>query len=295
MRGGLTTNSFNEVEEGLADVIVWLGSLDVRISSTRIHRYQSAIRTVREIQESRDESAAEKYLPKALNTLHEIHDLLEVRRGFANVDSDEFLAPKITEVISGPDAYADENSSSSNRARNTAFELIIASRLASSGLPIFRRGTHDVATKLDNRIILIECKRPFAATQVNRRIREGFSQLERGYKGVDSIRTRGIVAVDVTRAHNPLFQPLIYENPSEIGRVAEGYLTNISKNYDDVMYKRRSKKTIGVIFRVSAIALPTGIADRVCYCQQLEIRSYERSSKSDQQTMRQIYEMLTAQ
>lgn len=294
MTGQLITNSFVEIQESFEKVIAWLESFGVRISSTRVDRYKDAIQKVQEIHASGDESAAENYLPKAINTLHEIHDLIEVRRGFANANYSEFLSPIIEKLASGPDAYADENSSASNRARNTAFELIVASRLASSGLPIFRRGAHDLATEIKSKIVLIECKRPFAAKQIERRIKEGFSQLEKGYKGTDLIRLRGIVAVDVTRAHNPSFRPFTFEDPKDLGRVAESYLTSITKKFDDVMSKRGSKKTIGLIFRVSMMALPVGIADRVSYCQQLEIYSYKQSSTPDREIMWQIYEKLTA-
>jgi hypothetical protein len=292
MKGQLTKSSYAEIQSDLNGVVDWIESFGVNVAPTRIRRYETAMQTVRKIQEARDEARANKILPDAINTLHEIHDLIEIGKGFSGGNYRDFVEPKIKEIVAGPDAYADENLSSSNRARNVAFELIVASRIAQSGLPLFRRGTSDIATRLHGRIVLIECKRPFAEAKVARRIQEGFSQLKRAYHGCDSIRTRGIVAIDVTRAHNPDFLPMAYDQPYKIGRIVAARLDAISGRYSETIEGCRQKKTIGVVFRMSAMALPTGEAERLTYCQQYEVHSYSSSASQDQSVMVELFDRL---
>lgn len=104
---------------------------------------------------------------------------------------------KIEDVLSGPRLMADE-SSASNLARNTLFELNVAARLWRAGLePELGVGT-DVRVEVEQNVLLIEGKRPLGPGGVAKCIKEARRQILSGAKK-EPAGSRGIVARSFTR------------------------------------------------------------------------------------------------
>jgi hypothetical protein len=70
---------------------------------------------------------------------------------------DAYLRPGLKEMVSGTHSFVDENALSSNKARNTGFELAVIARLATAGLVIQQDdGLADVVGRLGNITVIVE-------------------------------------------------------------------------------------------------------------------------------------------
>jgi hypothetical protein len=108
---------------------------------------------------------------------------------------------KIVTVLGGPVLPNDEDENS-NEARNTLFELNLASKLRRAGLNASPGMDADIECRIGGEHLLIECKRPFWEQNVGRQIKKAARQLKKRLKTVSS-ESRGIVAVSLSKAMNP--------------------------------------------------------------------------------------------
>ena len=184
----------------------------------------------------------------------------------------EALRRKLEIVLSGPPLLADENASSTNAARNTLFELYLASRIAAGGLPV-ELGEHpDLTCRLGVAEILIECKRPFAATGVDRAIKQAHAQLKR------QIPSRppgafGLIAVSVARVLNPGDSFLGYYDEHRASEGLSRMLLAISEQETTkaaLLDVAKDGLIVGALFHVNTIALDR-TADRFTLAVQVNV------------------------
>lgn len=288
--GLLQTESFEALQEKLHGAISWLGEFGVVIPSTRIHAYQRTFEELMNVYRSKDVSRANSEFAKYVSTLYEIHEIIEIYNGFLESGSGSYLQSRILKVAHGPENLLDEDSSSGNLARNTAFELIIASRLAAAGYLPIHYGSADIAIRVANRTVLFECKRPQSEKAIGKRLRDGHSQLRRRYAGQPCLR--GIVAIDVSKAANPDFGALHYEGPKRIGRLMERLIDEYSSKYSLAIQKLARRKTIGVLFRISIMALPKLGGDSIAYCQEFGLNTLASLRETDKRLVKEIGEAI---
>ncbi len=277
MVGRLTSGSYNELDRRLDDAIQWLETLGVRIKSTRIEAYRNSYNSLLEIYRSKDEEVARRKLPELVNMLLEIHDLIEIYKGLSDAKYTEYLHPRLQELSSGPFYYTDENVSSSNYPRNTAFELLLSSRLVAGGLPLGAHNSVDIATEVEGKTILFECKRPQVDQQISRNVKKAFKQLKPRYQ--DRL-VRGIVAVDITKVANPDIEVFPYERVRQIDTWLSNAVNSFSRKHS-ALISESPPKTIAVIFRFSIVAVPKGSSESIVCCQQYEFNTSKYSKRND--------------
>ena len=179
-------------------------SLSLNPSAGRFRTYQERIehylaahersKSTGEFSYLRDEETELDYIT-ALTRAVLVGDALE----YLKICDTTILRNKLEIALKGPDLAKDENArSSSNRARNIAFELYLGANLWRAGLRP-RQGEHpDIMCNVDDRDIYIECKRPLSSEGLQQGINEAKRQFSRCRKGAPP-GTRGVIAVDITR------------------------------------------------------------------------------------------------
>lgn len=93
----------------------------------------------------------------------------------------EILRPKLERVLVGPNIPTDEDQNS-NLGRNILFELNLASKLWAAGLDPVLGECPDLSCEIENRVLLIECKRPTSMGGARKAIRRASDQIVHGAK-----------------------------------------------------------------------------------------------------------------
>jgi hypothetical protein len=73
------------------------------------------------------------------------------------------------------------------------------------GLPLLPLDLPDVGTCFEGKTVVFECKRPSTADTVERNCKKARKQLRRRYNTLGQ-ETRGVIALDISRAANPKFE-----------------------------------------------------------------------------------------
>lgn len=135
-------------------------------------------------------------LDRALYVAREVHELTWIGEGLKEAET-VGLAAKLRAVVRGADfAALDVNT----EARNTQFELRIASYLGRAGYRLDFSTLTDIVASRGRRTYYVECKRVASPSQLTRRVKEALDQLEERKPESGWLRGRhGVVAVDVTR------------------------------------------------------------------------------------------------
>lgn len=277
MPGAISHTSYSQLNRRLDALIAWLEEHRVRIPATRILRYRRSFDELLQIYESGDEERAWDRFPILINTLFEVHELLLIHEGLGDAPGDVDLRSKLSEISKGPTNYTEEDGRSSNRARNIAFELILASRLSSAGLQLDQTLPTDTACLCNNRTLLFECKRPMEKDNLKRNVKKAEKQLKHQYCNPKRVRSRGIIAVDLSRLSNPESNLLITKSEEHAGTILENLLAQYIDENVEIWRKAKGSKTIGILLRVGIMAI-TGDGDRsVTYCQQYSLTPLHES------------------
>lgn len=212
------TESFASLEADLDRALKWLGFLGVRHQNTRLDRY---LEKLRRFNCSTEDQQHEIQLasPAALfNASTEAHDLVAVHRALGGTH-DDAIRERLGRIASGPEYPHQEVAlTSSNAARNFAFELRIAARIASNGVEVSFAPVADLICSLRQVQIYIQCKRSQSLDSLPALCKKGVKQLQGGYS-LSTFNTRGVVAVDVSKAVNPAAQMFFCDDHSHVERI----------------------------------------------------------------------------
>jgi len=159
----------------------------------------------------------------------------------------EVLRRKIATVLDGPVLPNDEDENS-NEARNTLFELNLASKLRKAGLDASPGMDADIECTIDGKHLLIECKRPFREQNVGRQIKKAARQLKSRLKTLSS-GSRGIVAVSLSKTMNPGDKFFVYSEESSAKDGLSRKLEAVAE-HAEVYWSSLGRKIIGILFHV---------------------------------------------
>jgi hypothetical protein len=192
-----TIESHNSLLGDLAGLDAWLNQMNVPTrSSDRIHQLiklltelkppglGSAMRITREQQR--------QYM-YALAELVEFHQIFLALRG----EDPKVIGPKLIHCLSGSLDPADETVRN-NQARNTIFELALASEWRSAGVNV-QIGDPDLRLTLGVQEFLVECKRPFDWNGVVRCLKGARRQLSKSGARVKVGAPKGVIAISLTK------------------------------------------------------------------------------------------------
>lgn len=240
--------SLPTIIDGLVDAIDRLESLGIRARNSRIGQYQ---RTMEKLQMRIGVSKFPLFLSDEdagvySNTICDSLALIEVFHSFKEIPSELFLA-KLKEVVSGPSEVSKERShNSSNRARNTLFELTVAARLQRAGFSPALEAPTDVVGRLNTGLVFIECKRLQEEHQLNSRLREGVKKVIEAKDAYDG-KSAGFIALSVGKAEFRGERVVVADQEDHLNSICEKLCDRFYQAYERRFRSAFKKGIDGVI------------------------------------------------
>ncbi len=156
-------------------------------------------------------------------------------------------------ALDGPTdlTFEDHNS---NHARNAMFEIVIAGRLAKRGLVPRLGGEPDVVSRLEDRNILIQCKRVFSDRSLEDNLRAAGKQLKRDLTRSSDPRDCGIVAISISRIFNEGDKLLVVSNEAALRQKLEEEVDVIRSRCTGCYRNINDPRIAGVLYHLSTPA-----------------------------------------
>lgn len=250
--------SFEDTAADLERACAWLSSLGCALPRTRIGLYQRDIVALAAYYNSDNVGrlTGPGRFEELLNSIYEATELISIHRGLES-HTNPSLVSKLKELTAGPIYGGKENSnSSSNKARNTSYELLMAARLAAAGYDIDLSTEADIIARKDDFVFYVECKRPQSADGVNSNLKAALRQLRTRYEASDNPAVvRGIVALSINKAVPVAPRVLKSATHSaagaELARVVEQFRQENEHRWRNV----RDGRTIGVLLDFRALII----------------------------------------
>lgn len=289
--GIFTSKTFDALAGEFQSALAWLSGVGISYERTRIGEYERAIDTLVTSFETSDFDAIHAELLRILTALFEAHDLIDIHKTLAGKFDSE-IRQHINALATGPVYSTDENSAaSSNAARNIAFELVLMAKLASAGIPLEFKIKTDVAAIFDRHSLLFECKRPQSIGSLGNRIKDAFHQLEKKYLLPEHQRYRGIVALDISKLVNPDFLLCVQDDANALDAALSRIIDDFIAKHEHLWQKRRNKKTIGVLIRLSAMGVNKS-RNMFTYCQQYAVSPINYTGQRNKDIVKKLAEVL---
>ncbi|OGU71459.1 MAG: hypothetical protein A3H45_00050 [Ignavibacteria bacterium RIFCSPLOWO2_02_FULL_55_14] len=249
--------SYQEILERLTNGLAFCRSIELknRAEKGRFSHYENRIkRLIRIARQGKDLPAKEKQhilgqLQEYLVALSECFEFGDIISQLQHLPH-EVLAPKLKTILKGPLLPSDENANS-NAARNILFELNIAARLKHAGIEP-QLGEHpDVRCEIAGKTLFIECKRPFTETRLGENIEHAANQLLTDLASVPDVI--GIIAVSLSKALNPAYQPVHARNKAEAQAWVIENLEAAAASVGHIGVKFCNSRVVGILFHMIAV------------------------------------------
>lgn len=241
--------SYRRAEEKLQEVFAYAESIGVPLNVTRFGSYRKALRALVHWQQRKE---GRESLPgpdrSYIGPLIEVVEL-SMALPFFHTCRPDVIREKLKWISTGPADSLDEDAASGNRARNTVFELSLASRLWQAGLKPDVGDNPDVICEVDGKRLVFECKRPFSGLQVGKRIREAADQI-RTILDQQVPGTRGIIAISLSKVFSPGNLRLYARNESEMKRELSRQTRNLAERYERTWSRYAQSNIIGILFHL---------------------------------------------
>ncbi len=274
----------------ISDAAAWLTEQGLRVEPTRIGEYKRIFGEILSLYQAGkfNEDKNREYFPKYINIVFEVQELVYIYDGLSPLMTAD-LSSRFQMFLKGPTSYTDENiKTSSNVARNIAFELLVAAKLASAGLIVDFGTNADLKVILGDFVIYVECKRPQYYHQLNSNINGALSQLEKRYKSHNSTsQPRGIMAISLTKVLNPTQDILVVKNTETLHSSTERILDDFQTEYKSKWFLPRDKRTIGALIYFSS---PTSIENEniIAHAYQIDFTNCCDPKSEDMKIIRRI-------
>ncbi len=294
MTGVFRSTPYESFSLDLDAAVEWISSLGITYERTRIGEYKRAINILLEVYKSKDLEKTRREFVRLVTALFEARDLIAIHKGLSGKYDSE-IREHIKKYATGPADYRKEVvSASSNLARNIAFELLVASKLVSSGIGLDFSIKSDVAAIYDRRSILFECKRPQSEDKLEANIKSAFKQLERKYKNPVRARHRGIIAIDISKLFNPEFMLYVQPNAASLQHALSQIVDGFIEKNEKLWQVWRNNKTIAVLVRVGIMSINREKEDLLTYCEQYGLTPINTSGSRNIETARRLAEALSS-
>jgi hypothetical protein len=164
------------------------------------------------------------------------------------------LKEKFGRVLNGP-LHPQEETSESNLARNTMFELHLSGYLNHKGIAADICDNPDISCAIGGRHVFIQCKRPFSRKSIMSNIRAALGQLSKDLNEAHDVRNRGVVAVSLSHAVNPSEMHMQVKTERDINSAIMSVITPICKSTYHLL---KGPRIVGISFGVT---VPVFVSD----------------------------------
>lgn len=248
----MSSDTFQRLLTEYEAALRWFEALGGSTAHSRFFRYLHSLRDLIRTRSTRDPLSVGR-VPEIINAFLEASNFVHMYWIFSEPKYSAYVRERL-QVVSGPQFYRDENASSSNRPRNLAFELTVASRFVAGGIELVDDIVSDVVLRTPANTILVECKRPSRIEAIERNYVDAARQLRKRFLQMGDPAVRGIVALDLSRAVNVKGSVLTVPRSEMLHDILIGKLTEILLSHHTVWAKRKDPRTIGVYVQIGTVA-----------------------------------------
>ena len=238
-----TLTTVDDLEGKFFAAYEWLAGFDLNIVNTRFHEYRNNICEIACKIRQHEEFTVEH--DKIFNTWKEISGLIHIHEGFngTKVDGLDF---RIKKLLKGHTLITKEKWK--NSARQTAYELILASSLAKKNIVVDLSTEADIKFGVGGEVYFIECKYLLSKTKIKKNFKEALRQLTENYEKLSQGRScHGVVALCIDFLYNPQFGVLGGDSQElrfqELIKGGNFFFLENKK----IISRNRDERTIGVI------------------------------------------------
>jgi len=287
----IDTISYEQTYSDVVKAVEWLAGQGFDYSRTRIGFYE---RTIKDLVNTYKTASREKLndsFPKYGKAIYEIFDLITIHEGLGRV-SDVAVPLLLEKFLGGPPIYSDERpATSSNLGRNTAFQLLVASKLSEAQLRPRLEEPSDIGFRFEKYYISVECKRPQEKSGIQTSIKGALHQLKHRLGARVSRFHAGMIALDFTKVLNPELRLLVKKTPREL----KSWLSAITNSFleENVSLWQKPQKTriLGVLTHFSLMAVVED-RDLLTHCRQFALNPMEACGSKLKEIAWQLAERL---
>lgn len=245
------SNDYRTVSANFETALEWMTKYGANPERSRLGRYRLILNDLVKAYTAADFDSMKRREDDFMDVLFEVHEVIEIHRGLRALDIPG-LSLSLKKLFDGPMQRKDELSASrSIIGRNTAFELLVASRFARAGLAVDISRVADVIVKIDNRIIYTECKRPSSPKKILSNLRSALTQCRNRIAVCPSHISSGIAAIDFSWAANPQSKILELADFGEIDATLTSVVNSFIEEFAPQLWLQ--KKTLGILVRFSGL------------------------------------------
>lgn len=180
-----------------------------------------------------------------------------IHRALRDSRYNSYLKERLRKASTGPlflteEAAKKENPSANNAARNFEFELTVAGIFVVAGVQLDLSIDADTALLIDNRTVVLQCKRPLHEENCETNLRKAHRQLLANYAAPkDGADMRGAIAIDLTKAGGFDREVRSARYFEEIGEYHAAYFMKFAKRHADFFTHTCSgTQTVAVFHRI---------------------------------------------
>lgn len=257
----LSKISFRDKSSKIEEICSWFSEHGIKIDRSRINTYRAHINEMADYYEEGkvDDLLRLRSMHDLVNSSFEVAELIQIYDGLSDLKSKPFI-DKLIEINKGPIWLNKENASSSNRARNTAFELHIAARYSKAGYEIDLSDEADIIVTDHQYELFIECKRPLTDKSIHSNVKDALNQLKKRYCSSKSSKIiRGLIALSISRVINQDMYLLPSNTTDDLNMKLQSINLDFIGQYKTKWSNPDDKRTIGVLIY---LGLPAIIKDQ---------------------------------
>lgn len=248
----IDTVNYSQTEKELNEAICWLETLGITPNRGRFGIYQKSLKKL--FSSYKDKNSKGDFVAE-VNAIYEVFDLIDIHRGLKENSSREL--PELANFFQkGANCYSEENiGKSGNKPRNTAFELLVASKLGKSNIRTYLSQQSDVEGIFENNRMLIECKRLHSFNKIKANLDDAAQQLDEKISNPKHPRTFGVIALDFTKLLNPDFDLLVKKDDKSVLDSLDQATNLFVRDYQELWQKDLGRNIIGVLTYFSIMSV----------------------------------------
>lgn len=250
----LLKSNYNKILANYASTKEWLRSNGVDITKSRYERYAALLNKMSWATSQGKEATYANHASKLISATYEVSSLTYIWNAlkFGNHPG---LPAKLEKLKSGPEHYTQENCNS-NLARNTLFELTVASTIRNMGLDIDLSQRADIRTERYGEKVFLECKRPMKRETLEGNLTEAISQVTGDLQREGDANSKAVIFVDLDKVIN---EELVSRKFGSIAAFDKEIMAIAKANIQNVGSRIRSKCEDRVVGMVSKIKVPLNL------------------------------------
>jgi len=272
------------------EAVEWLRSLGVSKPADRYHSYLRAFDKFKD--DNCDNETITKRFHDFVNAHAEIYELVRVRSGLLQVDSQNYINT-LKRISQGqPFRHIAEN----DPGRDYLFEMSIAARLLKAGHEVDLNQIADVVAVVEGRRIYVEAKRVKSPAKLASRVAEANAQLKKRLSRDTSSKSRGIVAINITDVINPNCDTVILEREQDVRKHHSAEFNGFVTANPELFHKGEHSKCLGTLIESSwqGMIVSDENDPKIFYCRGATFKLY-RLTQTDESFVRRVIPKLANQ